>query len=82
MTGVVWSVMYMMALLLTGTGWVIYYIMRLAYIETREGETIVTYPIIGPVVSKSGGTSVTTPDSRRSDPAYAGLEIGANQNPA
>ena len=55
MTDVVWSVMYMMALLLTGTGWVIYYIMRMAYIEMRDGETTVTYPVIGTVTSASTG---------------------------
>ena len=54
--------------------------MRLAYIETREGETTVTYPIVGSVVSESTGQR--TPDSRDNDPTYAGLEIGANQNPA
>ena len=36
---VVWGVMYMMAALLTGTGWVIYYIMRTAYIEMRNDES-------------------------------------------
>ncbi len=77
---VVWSVIYMVALLLTGTGWVIYYIMRLAYIETREGETTVTYPIVGSLVSESTGER--TPDGRDNDPAYAELAIGANQNPA
>ena len=35
---VVWGVMYMMAALLTGTGYVIYYIMRTAYIEMRSDE--------------------------------------------
>ena len=36
---VVWGVMYMMAALLTGTGYVIYYIMRTAYIEMRDDGT-------------------------------------------
>ncbi len=46
-TDVVWSVVYMIAILLTGTGWFIYYIMRMAYLETRDGETTVTYPVVG-----------------------------------
>ena len=45
----------MMLALLTGVGWIVYYILRLAYIETREGTTTVTYPIIGTVVTDSGG---------------------------
>ena len=44
---VVWSVIYMMAILMIAVGWVVYYIMRMAYLETREGESTVTYPIIG-----------------------------------
>ena len=36
---VVWGVMYMMAALLTGTGYIIYYIMRTAYIEMRDDGT-------------------------------------------
>ena len=52
---VVWGVMWMMAVLLTGTGWVIYYIMRMAYIEMRDGETTVTYPVIGTVTPSSTG---------------------------
>ncbi len=74
MQDVVWGVMWMMAVLLTGTGWVIYYIMRLAYIETREGETTVTYPIIGTVTSESRTTEV---ERERVDPKNEGVEIGA-----
>ncbi len=74
MQDVVWGVMWMMAVLLTGTGWVIYYIMRLAYIETREGETTVTYPIIGTVTSESRTTEV---ERERVDPTNEGVEIGA-----
>ena len=55
MADVVWGVMWMMAALLTGTGWVIYYIMRMAYIEMRDGETTVTYPVIGTVTPTSRG---------------------------
>ena len=55
MADVVWGVMWMMAALLTGTGWIIYYILRLAYIETRDGETTVTYPVIGTVTPASRG---------------------------
>ena len=36
MEEVVWGVLYAMGLLLTGTGWVIYYIMRTAYIEISD----------------------------------------------
>ena len=36
MEEIVWGVMYAMGLLLTGTGWVIYYIMRTAYIEISD----------------------------------------------
>ena len=57
---VVWGVMYMMAVLLTGTGWIIYYILRMAYIETRDGESTVTYPIIGPVVLESSAETEPT----------------------
>ena len=32
----VWGVMYAMGLLLTGTGYVLYYIMRIAYREMNE----------------------------------------------
>ena len=39
MEEVVWGVMYAMGLLLTGTGWVIYYIMRTAYIEISDVQT-------------------------------------------
>ena len=74
MQDVVWGVMWMMAVLLTGTGWVIYYIMRLAYIETREGETTVSYPIIGTVTSESRTTEV---ERERVDPTNEGVEIGA-----
>jgi glycopeptide antibiotics resistance protein len=36
MEEIVWGVMYAMGLLLTGTGWVIYYIMRTSYIEMSD----------------------------------------------
>ena len=49
----------MMLALLTGVGWIVYYILRLAYIETREGTTTVTYPIIGTVVSDSGRNNLS-----------------------
>ena len=40
MEEVVWGVMYAMGLLLTGTGWVIYYIMRTSYIEMSDDKVI------------------------------------------
>jgi hypothetical protein len=36
MEEIVWGVMYAMGLLLTVTGWVIYYIMRTSYIEMSD----------------------------------------------
>ena len=68
---VVWGVMYMMAVLLTGTGWVIYYIMRRAYMEMRDGEVSVTYPIIGTV------TDTSSDEPRRTHSEDERLEIGA-----
>ena len=48
MEEVVWGVMYAMGLLLTGTGYVIYYIMRTSYIEmsdeTDSSSTITNIP--------------------------------------
>ena len=48
MEEVVWGVMYAMGLLLTGTGWVIYYKMRTSYIEmsdeTDASSTITNIP--------------------------------------
>ena len=40
MEEVVWGVMYAMGLLLTGTGWGIYYIMRTSYIEMSDDKVI------------------------------------------
>ena len=36
---VVWGVIYLLGAGLTGTGYVIYYIMRLAYLEMNDGES-------------------------------------------
>ena len=48
MEEVAWGVMYAMGLLLTGTGYVIYYIMRTSYIEmsdeTDSSSTITNIP--------------------------------------
>ena len=54
MEEIVWGVMYAMGLLLTGTGWVIYYIMRTSYIEMSD-DTI-----------NSSDTSVNLPSSTKS----------------
>ena len=35
---VVWSVIYFMLVGLTGTGYAVYYILRTAYLEMRDGE--------------------------------------------
>ena len=51
MEEIVWGVMYAMGLLLTGSGWVIYYIMRTSYIEMSD-DTI-----------NSSDTSVNLPSS-------------------
>ena len=40
MEEIVWGVMYAMGLLLTGTVWVIYYIMRTSYIEMSDDKVI------------------------------------------
>ena len=48
MPQVVWGVMWMMAILLTGTCWVIYYIMKLAYDEMQENDPIIHD---GPVIA-------------------------------
>jgi len=36
MTGVVWSVNILLGIGLLGTAWIIYYILRLAYLETKK----------------------------------------------
>ena len=48
MPQVVWGVMWMMAILLTGTCWVIYYIMKLAYDEMHENDVVIDD---GPVIA-------------------------------
>ncbi len=53
---VVWGVMYMMAALLTGTGWVIYYILKLAYDEMHESIVVDDSPVVSTVTSESEPT--------------------------
>ena len=56
MPQVVWGVMWMMAILLTGTCWVIYYIMKLAYDEMHEETLVIDDPVVPTVSSESEPT--------------------------
>jgi hypothetical protein len=53
---IVWGVMYMMAALLTGTGWIIYYILKLAYDEMHEETLVIDDPVVPTVSSESEPT--------------------------
>ena len=39
---VVWGVIYLLAAGLTGTGYFLYYIMRMAYVEMRDSDELQT----------------------------------------
>ena len=43
MTEVVWSVLYLMLTGLVGTGYMIYYILRIAYLEMNDGRNDTGY---------------------------------------
>ena len=53
---IVWGVMYMMAALLTGTGWIIYYILKPAYDEMHEETLVIDDPVVPTVSSESEPT--------------------------
>ena len=40
---VVWGVIYLLGVGLSGTGWVIYYILRMAYLEMNNGDELQDY---------------------------------------